>query len=355
MRSQVTLECGRAVRVIAAAMVLFAAAMLLFAAAAAGAQPDENAAREALAALERVDPFMGDWQGTFKQRNLKTSTPMVAQIVALGKGRYHASLLPAFDARTSPIAGLEAVFTTGAKSLAFIGWGDVSDYCGPDWTGAIEGGEFRGSVPARNGGPFVLRHVVRLSPTLGAKPAAGAVVLFDGANLDQWEIPGKLGPLGARPAKWTIKDGFAEIPRGGGTIATKKKFGNYRLHLEFATPFMPDAREQSRGNSGVFCGGVEIQVLDTYGLGGRSKECGALYSRKAPDVNMCAPPTQWQTYDVTVATPKDAGNTRLTVVHNGVKVHDAVDVGRRAVEDSIRLQDHGNPLRYRNIWLVETP
>lgn len=316
---------------------------------------------------ETTDSIMGDWQGTFTQRNKRTS-PLAAQVIALGKGKYHATLLPEFDKRTTPVASLEGL--TSGSAVRFMGWGDVSSYRGPDWDGLIRDGKFAGSVPAREGGTFEMQKVVRLSPTLGAKPPAGAVVLFDGTNFDQWETPagrpsppktaaGKPSPpkpvlAQPTPVKWKIVNDAAIA--SGGTIVTKKKFGNFNLHLEFRTPFMPEAREQSRGNSGVLFHGLEIQVLDTYGLEGRSKECGGIYNRVAPLVNMCAPPMQWQTYDVTIRTPDKSGNARLTVLQNGVKIHDDLDVGRPIAQpDSIRLQDHGNPVQYRNIWLVELP
>jgi len=319
---------------------------------------DENLIRESREAMESADPFMGDWQGIFTQKNKKTS-PLVAQVIALGKGRYHATLLAEFDKRTTTVATLEGL--TSGSTVRFMGWGDVSCYRGPDWDGVIQGGKFTGSVPGREGGAFELRKVVRISPTLGEKPPASAVVLFDGTNFDQWEAlirlgRGKLATVQPGPVKWKIVNDAMEATRGGGTISTKKKFGAFQLHLEFRTPFVPEAREQARGNSGVLFHGLEIQVLDTYGLEGRSKEGGAIYARLAPLVNMCAPPMQWQTYDVTIHAPKKDENARLTVLQNGVKIHDEIDVGRTISQpDSLKLQDHGNPLQYRNIWLVELP
>ena len=313
----------------------------------AAQQPDEALAQESRRDLEQADPFMGDWQGYFRQRNRKTSAPLVAQVVALGKGRYHATLLPAFDQRTMPVASLEG--QRDGDFVRFFGWGDVSSYCGPDWEGVIEGDRFRGSVPAREGGTFELEKVVRVSPTLGAQPPAGAVVLFDGSNLDAWE---KRQRLLSAPAAWKIENSAMEVTRGGGSIQTRQKFENYRLHVEFRTPLMAEAREQSRANSGVYCHNTEVQVLDTYGLAGRSLECGGIYHRRDPLVNMCRPPRQWQTYDITVETPEGA-NSVMTVAHNGVVIHERLDLGRRVQPTSILLQDHGNAVQYRNIWLVE--
>jgi len=390
---------ARTRRMIAALAVLAAAAAFPMRAAPA----DESLVQESRQAIESADPFMGDWQGTFTQRNKKT-WPLAVQVVALGKERYHATFLPAFDKRTTAIAGLEGV--RDGETVIFTGWGDVSDYCGPDWSGAIENGKFTGSVPAREGGTFELRKVVRVSPTLGEKAPAGAVVVFDGKNFDELGTPpprapkkpagkGKAaadksaaekstgeksvseksapaktagrkptaetrrdlleGPTPLNPVKWELANGAMRCTRGAGSVVTKRKFGAFKMHVEFRTPFMPEAREQSRGNSGVLFHGLEIQVLDTYGLGGRSKECGAVYSRVAPLVNACAPPMQWQTFDVTIQAPEKGANARLTVLHNGLTVHENLEVGPISTPSSILFQDHGNAIEYRNIWVVELP
>jgi hypothetical protein len=134
---------------------------------------------------------------------------------------------------------------------------------------------------------------------------------------------------------------------------------------------MPEARGQGRGNSGVYLQGrYEVQVLDSYGLEGLDNECGGIYQVAAPLVNMCAPPMQWQTYDITFRALlfDQAGNKKsdpcLTVIHNGVKIHDQVNVpgsttaalgGNATKPGGIYLQDHGNLVQFRNIWLVELP
>ena len=188
-----------------------------------------------------------------------------------------------------------------------------------------------------------------------------AVVLFDGKDLSKWQKY----PDGGE-AKWKVADGYMEV--GGGDIITKDKFKDMKLHLEFMPPYMPDAKGQARGNSGVFVmDNYEVQVLDSYGLPKLEVgDCAALYSKKTPDKNAAKPPAQWQTYDIEFTAPKfDAAgkktaNARITLYWNGEKVHDHVELegplpggtGETPAGGGIRLQDHGNPVRYRNIWVV---
>ncbi|MBM3473875.1 MAG: DUF1080 domain-containing protein [Armatimonadetes bacterium] len=164
-----------------------------------------------------------------------------------------------------------------------------------------------------------------------------------------------------------VEEGAMEVTPGGGSLVAKRVFeGDHRIHLEFLTPFMPDARGQGRGNSGVYVQGRwEVQILDSYGLEGRDNECGGMYSVAQPAVNMCAPPLQWQTYDIdfqasrTDAATGQTENPRITVLHNGVVIHDNVELkgpntpGGSTQAGGLLLQDHGNPLRFRNIWVVE--
>jgi hypothetical protein len=156
------------------------------------------------------------------------------------------------------------------------------------------------------------------------------------------------------------------VPRGQ---TSKRTFGDCTLHVEFMTPFMPRARGQARGNSGVYLQGrYEVQVLDSFGLEGKNNECGGLYELSDPKVNMCYPPLQWQTYDIAYTAArydqsgKKVSNARITVRHNGIVVQDNVELARgtRAapVEEGVAkgpiyLQNHGNPVFYRNIWVVE--
>ncbi len=189
----------------------------------------------------------------------------------------------------------------------------------------------------------------------------GAIVLFDGKSLSDWTH------TNARPATWTLADGMMEVNIGSGDIQTKQQFGDFELHLEFWLPLMADKTSQARANSGVFLQGrYEIQVLDSYNNETYAKgECGAIYGLKSPDVNAAKPPEHWQTYDVTFRAARfDAGGkkteiARVTVLWNGVKIHDNVEIGKPTgggTEEGklglLRLQDHGNKIRYRNIWMV---
>ncbi len=197
-----------------------------------------------------------------------------------------------------------------------------------------------------------MKRVERKSPTLGAKPPEGAEVLFDGTNADKWNN-------GQMTEDKLLKSS---------NVDTKEKFGDHMLHIEFRTPYMPKARGQGRGNSGVYLQSrYELQVLDSFGLSGENDECGGIYSISKPNVNACLPPLVWQTYDIdfTAAKYDDAGkktkNARATIKHNGIVIHDDLELkhgtpGRHPEGkemDAIFLQDHGNPVVFRNIWVVK--
>ncbi len=191
---------------------------------------------------------------------------------------------------------------------------------------------------------------MRKSPTEGLRPPPGAVVLFDGGGVEEW-TGGKL------------TDNKLLAP--GGT--TKRTFGDMKtLHVEFCVPFRPAVRGQSRGNSGVYLQRrYEIQILDSFGLDPKNNDCAAVYEANPPDVNVCFPPLSWQTYDVEFTAArydggKKTANAVVTVVHNGVKVHDRREIkgptGNGIKEEDapkpLNLQNHGNPVYFRNVWVV---
>jgi len=199
-----------------------------------------------------------------------------------------------------------------------------------------------------------LRRAERESPTLGQKPPQGAIVLFDGKGPEHFPEN-----HGVSPERNLIAGATSEpLPE------------RYHLHLEFRLSYMPTALGQARSNSGVYIGDCyEIQVLDSFGLEGRNNECGGFYSIKEPEVNMCLPPLAWQTYDIDFSGPKyDAAgkkvaNARITVLHNGVPIHEKMELpkdtpGRKKEGPGARpihLQGHGCHVQFRNIWLVPKP
>ena len=196
-------------------------------------------------------------------------------------------------------------------------------------------------------------------------PPSDAVVLFDGTNLDAWE-DGK-----GNPPKWTLGDGYFECGKKSGTIRTRQKFGSVQLHIEWASPSEVKGSSQGRGNSGVFLAGLyELQVQDNYdNLTYPDGQAGSLYGFRPPRVNASRPPGEWQVYDIIFEMPEFADGKVLkkaliTVLHNGVLTQHGVEIpgilGHKKTRPyrvhgpgHIQLQDHGNPVRYRNIWIRE--
>lgn len=297
---------------------------------------------------EATDPFTGDYAGRWSEEE-DVDPEVAAQVYALGRDRYRVRMVAKLDMRCPPHLDIEVEAKDGVIEFREAGI-----------TGRIENGVFTGNRGRMK--TFSMRKVTRLSPTLGAAPPEGAIVLFDGGNLDAWN----------NTEGWTILEGgvLEEDPTAG-TLSSNQQFKDCVLHIEFRLPYMPRMRGQQRGNSGVFLQGTyEVQILDSYGLEGYNNECGALYKVAAPMVNACAPPLQWQTYDIEYRAPRyDAdGNLvevpTMTVLHNGVVIHNAQPMPwitgwkekdrlapAPADPGPIQLQAHNNYMQFRNIWI----
>ncbi|MEJ5298293.1 MAG: DUF1080 domain-containing protein [Armatimonadota bacterium] len=191
---------------------------------------------------------------------------------------------------------------------------------------------------------------------------ADAIVLFDGTSLDAWHKRGS-----DEPAGWKVENGYMEVVPGTGDICSKELFHDCQVHVEFWLPLMADCTGQARANSGVYLQGrYEVQVLDSYGLDSLDDDCGGIYRTAAPMVNACRPPEHWQTYDIFFRAPRfnhkgvKVKPARISVLHNGVWIHHDLEVheptgGEIDHEFSkpgpLLLQDHGNLIRYRNVWV----
>jgi hypothetical protein len=320
------------------------AAFLALLSATAAPKPEPRTWTDPETAL-REDPdfaIQGEYRTAVGERSIG------AQVVALGKDAFQVYLfyggLPGAGWEPgklrTPLKG-----TRKDGKIAFAGDEELA-------TATLENGSL--SLTAPDDTKHKLERVERLSPTLEAKPPEGAVVLFDGSSADAWEN-GKM------------ENGL--LAASGCT--TKQHFGDYKLHLEFRTPYKPDARGQGRGNSGVYYGGRwETQILDSFGLEGEANECGGIYSVAKPRLNMCLPPLSWQTYDVEFTAAKfDASGKRtawprITVRLNDVLIHENLELARDftaaapisrpldAPKGPVYLQAHGNPVVFRNIWIV---
>ena len=204
-----------------------------------------------------------------------------------------------------------------------------------------------------------------LKDAKGTPAPKGAIVLFDGKDVSNWTKTN-----GKDEVKWTLRDGgVMEGVKGHGDIITKEKFdGKFTLHLEFRVPYEPGGAGQGRGNSGVYVQGrYEVQILDSYGLKSKNNDCGAIYEVAAPKENACKAPSVWQSFDIEFTAPKFENGkktepARMTVHHNGVKIHDDVPIpvdntraglgGDPSKPGPILLQDHGHPVQFRNVWLL---
>jgi hypothetical protein len=282
--------------------------------------------------------IQGDYTGTIGQEKIGI------QVIARGDGTFNAVKYP---------GGLPGDGWNADKKNRQKATGATQDgktiLKGGQWSAEISKGKLK--LLAADGKELgILDRVDRQSPTLDAKAPQGAAILFDGANTGKWKN-GKMD-------KGLLIQG----------TQTSDSYGDFKLHIEFRLPYKPKGRGQDRGNSGLYILNLyECQILDSFGLEGVANECGGLYRQKAPGVNMCFPPLTWQTYDIDFSSAKlDAQGkktqkAKITVRHNGVVIHDNYEfpsgTGSRTKKKEhsagpLLLQNHGNPVRFRNVWIV---
>lgn len=313
--------------------------------------------RSGLAALAWVslalpalaDDFMGEYRGTFfPDSTVKLEAS--AKVVAEGDGYYRIVLTaPGKDGYDG--AAVEIYGRQFGPEVGFLGRSG-----GYDWSGNLKGGALVAN--SDYGQSFRLNKIESQSPKAGLKPPAGAVILLpfepgQKPDLSQWTNP-----------QWkALDDGSMQCAPGKGENRTRREFGRLeQLHVEFRLPLEPSNRGQGRANSGVYLADhYEVQVLDSFGLTHTSGDCGGLYGIARARVNASLPPETWQTYDITFepATLDGSGKVveppRITVLHNGITIHDRQEIPGKEhrLKGPLQLQDHGHPVQYRNIWLVE--
>jgi hypothetical protein len=288
-------------------------------------------------------PVQGEYSG--QVRTDAGEQKMGVQVIARGGGKFHAVFYPG----GLPGEGWEKP-KGKTKSGGETNEQKITVFTGKPWRARVEKGTMT-VLTAGDKEAGALKRVERKSPTLGMKPPEGAVVLFDGTGTDAFA-------RGRMSKHKLLMEG----------ATSKRKFRDFRLHIEFRTPYKPRAGGQGRGNSGCYLQKrYEIQILDSFGLEGKSNECGGVYKVKAPDVNMCLPPLSWQTYDVDFRAArfdekgKKTKNAVATIRHNGFVIHKDLEIPRSTgggIRESadpgpLYLQGHGNPVRFRNIWILE--
>jgi len=291
----------------------------------------------------------GLYEGVTK--DAKGQQKLEARVVACGHAAYKVFIRRQVEEGKVDCVELDG--TTEGDAIRFTGKaGDV------EWTASYDDGAIKGDCGPD--GTLEMKRVERRPPTLGEKPPEGAVVLLDGKNFDELTTR---ATQNEGTEEWKLVEGGGiVVPKGG--MNSKRQFdGSFKLHVEFKIPLMPEARDQGRGNSGVYLpNGDEIQVLDSFGMTTyKGGGCGGIYAYKDPDTFdrfslASLPPLEWQTYDVEYKVEKKdghlTGKPRVTVLHNGIKIDDDFKLQRDARPGGFHFQDHGNPVEYRNIWVL---
>jgi hypothetical protein len=320
--------------------------------------PEKNDPRYALTDPDGKDQdfsLTGEFAGTVQPSRFGSQS-FGLQVVAMGGGRFQGRLL---------IGGLPGAGWNGFAQIRLTGERDGRrlTLLGGPYTISLAGIAKTATMRYKDGDLTLgmLQRVDRESTTLNATVPTGGNLLFQGGEDD---ICGTYLWNKAELTDERYLKAGAESHYG---------YRDFKLHVEFRTPFMPNARGQARGNSGIYLNGRhEIQILDSFGLAGGEDDCGSIYRSKRPDVNMTLPPLTWQTYDITYQAPvfnakgKKVENAVVTVLQNGVLIHDHIEIegqtGLHAPEESdelmsLKLQDHGCPVVFRNIWIapIEDP
>ena len=331
----------------------------------AGADEDPSVVAEQRRAKAMIETAMGTWKGSYEHDN--GGGDLTVQVYPKGGNRFGARFFVDMDGGLRELAGDATAEMREDGKVALSGDLDMGEEIGTlAWYADLGRDGFDGKAEADGVNVTLeLAREIVVPETLGQKPPENAVVLLgEGLGLSLFE------KVGGGEARWkVIGNGDVEVAPKSGSIRSKFTLGDHKLHVEFRTPIMPEARGQRRGNSGVYLQGrYEVQVLDSFGLPPKDNEAGGIYQVAVPKVNASLPPGQWQTYDIDFKAPEfdDQGKLtepgRITVLHNGTLIHDGVELTKPTVgavgddptaKGGLMLQDHNDPVRYRNVWAVE--
>ncbi|HEX7859917.1 MAG TPA: DUF1080 domain-containing protein [Verrucomicrobiae bacterium] len=302
-----------------------------------------------------TDPFMAEYEGFWSATN-GAKGRLTAQIRPLANNQYDGFILlvraktPVTAFRLKPATEQNGTLKFSGDTVELPQGELLADN---KLTCELRDGKIVGTFEGELGqGKFDASRSARKSPTLGQKPPKHAIILTQPDNTNAWQN-----------LSWPLsKEGVLRVAKGN--IAAKDKLTNFRLHVEFRTPYLPIQLGQDRGNSGVYLQGkYEVQVLDSFGLYPlQDNDCGGIYKVQSPFGNACLAPMEWQTYDITYVEGSANRPPRITVEHNGVRIIERAEVPAALIESGtgggvqnsgfLMLQDHGNPVEFRNIWAL---